>query len=204
LRRRKMNLTQAIENAMSRCVTVSAGNAEGSGVIITTGIILTCFHCLKVDNGIKVNDFNAKVVAVDPTHDLILLSVPTDEFETVRLCDVGLGQQVLTVGNPLSMVKALLFGRVIYQTEKRLIHDTHGAPGISGSGLWDNEGKLVGVNHSVLGAKHIGSHYTIAVPAEMFHDTLAEVFNIVSPTTEEVEKYGTKETGQKVPPPHSQ
>lgn len=185
-----MTLNQAVKNAVRRFVTTEAGSSEGSGVIITTGIVMSCFHSLHVDNGIKVNDVEAEIIAVDPVSDLVLLSLETEEIETIRLGDIGIGQNVLTIGNPMGLSGALLFGRVIWINEKQIIHDMHGSPGISGSALFNYEGEMIGLNHSVLGAKNIGSHYTVAVPSEKMKKILSKIFNIVQPTTEEVQKYG--------------
>jgi S1-C subfamily serine protease len=185
-----MATRQMILNALRRFVTTKAGGASGSGVVITTNVVMTCFHCLKVDNGITVNGVEADIIAVDPKHDLILLSVPTAKFETVRLGDGDLGELVFSVCNPLDYAGTLMFGHICHITSVKLLTDMHGMPGISGSGLFNNKGELVGINHSVVGVKHIGNWMTCAVPSEQMHDVLAKVFNIVQPTSEEVQKYG--------------
>ena len=187
-----MNIVPAVKNAQKRFVVVETKSNSGSGVIIATGIVMTCFHCLHTDSEIKVNDKDAEVVAVDAMHDLVLLSVETEDVETVELGQVSLGEQILSVANPMSMSGALLFGRVIFLTDKRIVHDIHGTPGVSGSGLFNFKGELAGINHSVLGTKHIGSHFTIAIPAEKFQKIISQVFHIVQPTEDEVEKYGVK------------
>ena len=179
-----------VQDAVKRFVTTKAGGCTGSGVIITTGVVMTCFHCLRVDNGILVNDFEADIIAVDPKHDLMLVTAPTEPIDTVRLGTVGLGELVFSVCNPLDYAGALMFGHVCHITDAKVLTDIHGMPGISGSGLFNSKGELVGINHSVIGVKHIGSWMTCAVPSEQMQDILTKVFNIIQPTSEEVQKYG--------------
>jgi S1-C subfamily serine protease len=143
-----------------------------------------------VDSGIKVNDKDADIIAVDPQHDLALLQVETEECQLIHLGEVDYGELVFSVANPLSFTGALMFGHVCFQTEKRIVHDMHGAPGVSGSGLFNNNGELVGVNHSVAGHKHIGSSFTMAVPVLEMRSLLSKAFHIIQPTAEEIQKYG--------------
>lgn len=185
-----MTLEQAVNNADSRYVPLNAGGAIASGVIIGTGFVLTCFHSLRVDNGIKVGDVEAEIIGVDPAHDLALLEVPTIEVEAITLGSVFKGESVFSIGNPHGLSGALLFGRVVFLDDKKILHDMHGAPGISGSGLWDCAGELVGINHSVIGQKHIGNWLTASVPAFHLQKILRSVFRIAQPTDEEIAKYG--------------
>lgn len=179
-----------VRNVMNRYVNIETKNAIGSGITLVTSFILTCFHNLGIDSEIKVNGVVAEIVDVDPIHDLTLLAVPTEEFDQIVLGIACLGEPVFSVGNPMGLSGALLFGRVVFKTDKRVITDIHGQPGVSGSGLFNLDGELLGINNSVLGKKHIGSWLTIATPSENMSKILSNIFHIVIPTIEEVEKYG--------------
>lgn len=187
-----MSPTKAVQNASERYVATDSGKSIGSGVIITTGCVLTCFHTISVDNGISINGIEAEIIAVDPKHDLALLSVPTQERTTIHLADACIGESVVSVGNPHGFNGALLFGRVCFLDDKRVFTDMHGAPGISGAGLFDMNGDLIGVVCSVIGTKNCGNWFTIAIPSKNLMDILAKVFAVVQPTAEEVAKYATK------------
>lgn len=188
-----MTPTIAVKNASERFVVTESGKSIGSAVIVTTGCVLTCFHTISVDNGISINGIEADIIAVDPKHDLALLSVPTKERKTISLANACLGETVFSVGNPHGFSGALLFGRVCFLDENRVFTDQHGAPGISGAGLFNLEGELVGVVGSVIGTKNCGNWFTIAIPTKNMMDILAKVFAITQPTPEEVAKYGKTE-----------
>lgn len=188
-----MNINEACENALWRNVKTVTGSTSGSGVVICTGVVMTCFHCLHVDCEIIVDDEQATILGVDPKHDLCLLSVRTLDAPPIVIAFASLGEEVLSAGNPLTFNDALMFGRIVHIDEERIAHDMHGAPGISGSGLFNTSGCLVGVNHSVTGRKNIGSWLTLAVPSQSLQKILQIALRIVQPTPQDVEKYGVQE-----------
>jgi S1-C subfamily serine protease len=185
-----METKTAVREAVDRYVTVSTGKVLSSGVIITTGVVMTCFHSLSVDSETQVDGVVAEVLAVDTVHDLALLSVTTKEVSLVKLGKGALGEVVFLVGNPMGINGALLFGRVCLKSNLRVISDIHGMPGVSGSGLFNLDGELVGLNNSVIGQKHIGSWLLVALPTELMFKILGNVFRILPATAEDVEKYG--------------
>jgi len=183
------NIKKVVEGVRKRYVSIDTKKAIGSGVILVTNFVLTCFHNLYVDSGIKVGKEEAEIVDVDPLHDLTLLMVKTKELERVILNKAGLGEVVFSFGNPMGLDGALLFGRVVFKTDQRVISDIHGQPGVSGSGLFNLQGELLGINHSVIGKKHIGSWLLCATPSENMGKILSDVFEVVPATAEEVEMY---------------
>ena len=193
-----MSIKTIVQGVMDRYVAIETKNAIGSGIILMTSFVLTCFHCLKVDSSISVNGKEAEIVDIDPINDLTLLAIQTEEFEQIPMGEASLGEPVFSIGNPMGLDGALLFGRVVFRTDKRVIHDMHGQPGISGSGLFNFEGELIGINSSVIGQKHIGSWLTIATPSEnmgkiLSNIFLSNIFQVIQPTLEEIEKYGGAE-----------
>lgn len=184
-----MSPTTAVANASKRYVATDAGKCIGSGIVIATGCVLTCFHTLAVDNGISINGIEAEVMAIDTKHDLALLSVPTVECGAITLAEACLGESVLSVGNPHGFSGALMFGRVCFIDDNRVFTDMHGSPGISGAGLYDLNGDLIGVVCSVIGSKNCGNWFTVAIPSKNLVGILAKVFAIAQPTPEEVAKY---------------
>ena len=105
-----MTERQAIQNAMNRYVAIKNGDqACSSGVIISSGYVLTCFHCLHAGEETKVGGKKATPIAVDPVHDLALLSVPTKRFPLVVLGGVNLAEAVFFVSNPNGFSGVLMF-----------------------------------------------------------------------------------------------
>lgn len=184
-----MDIKKVVDEAISRYVTVTIGD-EGfaSGVIIANNVVLTCFHCIHAGNTEKVDGVEAEIIAVDPLHDLALLSVKTKEVKIVKVGSAALGQVVISVSNPTGMEGTLLFGRVCYLDGKRVVHDMHIQPGSSGSGLFNLQGEMVGVNQKGIDN---GSWLSVALPSELMKKILSRVVHIVTASTEEVKKYGT-------------
>lgn len=164
----------AVQTATDRYVYIETGKGQqGSGVVIYTGLILTCFHNLEAHAGIKVRGKRAEIVKVDPKHDLLLVSVKTKRFDMVQLGSVELADTVVFVSNPNLLSGVLMFGRVGYVSKKMIVHDGHGAPGVSGSGLFNLQSELVGINYAVRGEDVTGNWLTIATPANKFRKVLS-------------------------------
>jgi S1-C subfamily serine protease len=185
-----MTLKTAVDYAVQRYVKVDTQQCAGSGVVIATTCVMTCFHCLHVNSDIHVDGEPAEVIAVDAANDLCLLTCKTVEVDNILLGDAGLGRHVFTVANPMNLSGAILFGQVIWESNKKIVTDIHATSGVSGAGLYNFDGELVGLIHSVMGMKHFGAGYGVATPAELFQKILSTVFHIVAPIADEVQKYG--------------
>lgn len=171
-----MTEQEAVQDAVNRYVLTEIGSdRHGSGVVLTTGFVLTSFHGLLAERGIKVSGKEAQIIAVDTKNDLTLLSVRTKKFAMMKLGSVSLAEQVFLVGNPNNLSGVLLFGRVGYVDKKQIAHDAHGTVGVSGSGLFNLKGELVGVNESVSGSSQGGSWLTIATPANRIMNILSKI-----------------------------
>jgi S1-C subfamily serine protease len=144
-----------------------------------------------------VDEDEATILSVDPEHDLCLLNAPTLDTPPIVMGVANLGEMVLSVGHPLVLDDALLFGRVCKITDDKIYTDQHGTSGVSGSALFNTDGELLGIIHSVMGKKDCGSWFTIAMPAVSLQKILATALRIVQPTPEEIVKFGgTNETSQ--------
>jgi len=143
--------------------------SKGSGVIITaSGRILTNAHVVKDADDIRVtlqdgNDYEAKVVGVDPRADLAVIqlkgNVPTlkpltfGDSSSLRLGDV-----VLAIGDPFGVGKSVTMGIVsakgrggmgIEEYEDFIQTDAAINPGNSGGALVNLKGELIGINTAI-------------------------------------------------------
>lgn len=139
------------EDAWNRSVAVEIGTLEKrmgtcSGVILRTDLVLTAAHCA-VGDVFKIGSELGTVVKVDKPTDLMLLKVKTKPFRMVPFGDVKMAQEVLSVPLFEDFGKVLLFGRVAVITSDQIWVDMKAMPGISGSGLFDLDGRLVGLNN---------------------------------------------------------
>jgi Do/DeqQ family serine protease len=161
--------------------------SKGSGVIVTSsGRILTNAHVVKDADDIKVtlhdgNDYDAKVVGVDPKADLAVIqlkgTVPAlkplsfGDSSTLRL-----GEVVLAIGDPFGVGKSVTMGIVsakgrggmgIEEYEDFIQTDAAINPGNSGGALVNLKGELVGINTAIASKSGGYAGIGFAIPTNM-------------------------------------
>ncbi|MFH2105155.1 MAG: trypsin-like peptidase domain-containing protein [Parcubacteria group bacterium] len=148
----------------------------GTGFIITAdGLILTNRHVVSdtaasytvIDNNDK--EYEAQIMAIDPTNDIALLKIDTNDLPTVELGDssnLKIGQTVIAIGYTLGeyhntvtkgvvsgLGRAITAGSSSGQSTERLenIIQTDAAinSGNSGGPLLTLDGKVIGINTAV-------------------------------------------------------
>jgi S1-C subfamily serine protease len=156
------------------------GTATGSGFEIDgDGTILTNWHV--VENATKVTvsvehgkTAEARVIGKDPSDDLAVLRIPTDDL-TLHPLTLGdsshmqIGDPVLAIGNPFGLARTLTTG-VISASERQiqapngvtiagvLQTDTPINPGNSGGPLLNEAGEVIGINSQIeTSGEHGGS-----------------------------------------------
>jgi Do/DeqQ family serine protease len=161
--------------------------SKGSGVIVTaSGRILTNAHVVKDADDIKVtlhdgNDYDAKVVGVDPKADLAVIqlkgALPAlrpltfGDSSTLRLGDV-----VLAIGDPFGVGKSVTMGIVsakgrggmgIEEYEDFIQTDAAINPGNSGGALVNLKGELIGINTAIASKSGGYAGIGFAIPTSM-------------------------------------
>jgi serine protease Do len=161
--------------------------SKGSGVIVTaSGRILTNAHVVKDAEDIKVtlhdgNDYDAKVIGVDPKADLAVIqlkgNVPVlkplmfGDSSTLRLGDV-----VLAIGDPFGVGKSVTMGIVsakgrggmgIEEYEDFIQTDAAINPGNSGGALVNLKGELIGINTAIASKSGGYAGIGFAIPTNM-------------------------------------
>lgn len=143
---------------MIRGYTESGGVSYGSGVVVGTGKVITNCHIFRSTKQPWISrgedTYTITSVQADRYHDLCLVEAPGLPLKPVPLgkaADIKRGQEVLAIGhsngvpNPLTSAGAVKTtyefdgGRVIRSSAKFLM-------GASGSGIFDLEGNLLGIN----------------------------------------------------------
>lgn len=135
----------------------------GSGVVLQTGLVLTNAHLIGDET--YVDNKLAQVVKYDEKLDLALLRVKTGQFKKVRFGHIKTGQPVHYVGNPGPFHNLVSRGYVLVQDEKHIITDTLPMGGMSGGGLWDEKGHLVGLDEGYYVLN--GAMVAIQIPADV-------------------------------------
>lgn len=179
--------------------------SSGSGVIISQdGYIVTNNHVVSNADEVEITLFNkesfkAQVIGTDPTTDLALLKIDSDNLPHLSFAnsnDVRIGEWVLAVGNPFNLESTVTAGIVSakgrninilkdqYSIESFIQTDAAVNPGNSGGALVDLTGKLIGINTAIATPTGVYAGYSFAVPS-----------NIVSKVAEDLKNYGMVQRG---------
>lgn len=158
-------VSKSVVTILTRQVTLddflmpSVSEGIGSGFSIGNGFIVTSYHVIRNAKDIEIvsrDGFSsdANVIAINPFHDLALLSTNLD-LKALRITDkVKVGEGVLAVGSPLGL-DSVTFG--IVSSVDRTIQSPLGTPlyvlqtdaavnpGNSGGPLVNTKGEVVGV-----------------------------------------------------------
>ncbi len=175
---------QVFESAWRSLVVIKDDEGQGSGVIIRSNIVATNCHVIDGGGDIVVYKHNNRRASTDTTftatvykrdnkHDLCLLRVAglqgspahIREYETLKI-----GENTYALGSPQGFDLSLSTG-IISQlrqgaTNRYIQTDAAISPGSSGGGLFDSNGKLIGILTSKIpdeSAEGIG----FAIPAEL-------------------------------------
>ncbi len=166
--------------------TFEVPQGSGSGFIWDRqGHIVTNFHVVYRANSIQVvlddqTSHDAKIVGVDPDHDLAVLkiSAPKPSLQPLEIGtsqDLLVGQRVLAIGNPFGLDHTLTtgvvsaLGRSIKSINDRTIEgaiqtDAAINPGNSGGPLLNSSGELIGVNTQIISPSGAYAGIGFAVP----------------------------------------
>ena len=145
----------------------------GSGVIVSEdGYILTNNHVIdEADkDGVEVAladgkaKYAARIVATDKSTDVAVLKIDAKNLKAITLADsdkLEVGDVVLAIGNPFGVGQSVSMGIISALGRGLGILGPHGYedfiqtdapinPGNSGGALVDTEGRLVGINQSII------------------------------------------------------
>ena len=148
--------------------------AFGSGVVIAPGRVITNRHVIEDGVTFRVEHdgkkWPAKLIRVDPDHDLAELSVSGLDAPSLHVRDsstLAVGEKVYAIGAPegleLTISEGLISG--LRDFDKGRVIQTSAAisPGSSGGGLFHAQGRLVGITTFYLKE---GQSLNFALPAE--------------------------------------
>lgn len=166
--------------------TFEVPQGSGSGFIWDKkGHIVTNYHVVYGADSIQVvlddqTSHDARVVGVDPDHDLAVLRVSAKKkslfpVEVGTSKNLRVGQRVLAIGNPFGLDHTLTtgvvsaIGRSIKSINNRTIEgaiqtDAAINPGNSGGPLLNSSGELIGVNTQIISPSGAYAGIGFAVP----------------------------------------
>lgn len=174
----------SVKAAQSGVVTVRAIDiedriaGEGSGVVIARATVITNCHVIRYAKSISVNDgkktHSARWTLGDVERDLCRLEVDTLDAPAVTQragATLAIGDRVHAIGNPLglgvSVSSGLISNLLTGDSAPIIVVSASLSPGSSGGGLFDDQGRLVGITTGTMVA---GQNTNIALPVEWIGD----------------------------------
>ncbi len=129
---------------------------QGSGAVIGAGQVITNCHVAQKDKSLQVRQsgkiFKATLQYADPDRDLCQLSVPDLKAPPVALgtaMKLKVGQRVYVIGAPqgleLTLSEGLISSLRPHEGSQYIQTSAAISPGSSGGGLFDDQGRLVGI-----------------------------------------------------------
>jgi S1-C subfamily serine protease len=171
---------------VGRYLYMDTDTSLGSGVIIgPDGLIVTSYHVIydvesesERDREIIITlsdgaNFEGQIVAADETNDLALLKIDAPYalpfLEPAALGGLQVGDIVLAIGNPRNIGQSVSFGIVSALLERgdSFMIQTDAAinPGNSGGALINIEGRLIGINSTIVSESGGSEGISFAIPA---------------------------------------
>lgn len=162
-------VTIQVEDDRGNRVGSGSGLVEGPGSVVTNCHVVVEGERITVQHGGR--PYAAQWVLRDAKRDLCALKVDGLSAPALRLRasnTLAVGETVHAVGNPLGFGLSVSSGTIAalapFQGEARVVVTSAPiSPGSSGGGLFDKDGRLVGVTTVTLG---VGQSLNIALPAE--------------------------------------
>ncbi len=177
--------SEVFKKASSSLVTISTEDWFGSGVLIDgSGVLVTNLHVIRgaekasvrLASGDTYDD--VRVIDVDVRKDLALLKIRGVELPVALFAnsdDVEIGARVYAIGAPkgleLTISEGIVSGRRdSVEGYKLLQTSTALSSGSSGGGLFDEDGRLIGITTSKV---EDGESLNFAIPVNYVRDMLA-------------------------------
>ena len=157
------NIYNNYANAVVVVIALVDNGGLGSGFIIDkTGLVVTNFHVVedinkipeigvvKLDGSIHLA---TDIIAYDKDIDFVIFKIEGDNHETVKLGDsdeIQMGDDVVALGHPkkefYSLTKGIISQIRTKDEIKYFQHDSSIEGGSSGGPLFNNKGKVIGIN----------------------------------------------------------
>ena len=159
--------------------------SEGTGFIISKGIIVTNYHVLAGVYGCEVKLTDGTVfpkvslIKADMDKDIAVIKIPAENFPNLPLGDsekLEVGQEIITIGNPLGLEMSISTGIVSAFRENKsgveYIQITAPvSPGSSGGPLLNKKGAVVGIV-TLQVPSMFGQNLNFAIPIKYLYEVL--------------------------------
>ncbi len=163
-------------------VVILGQEKQGSGVIIDDGrLVVTNAHVVEGEPALRIRlqsgtTVSGELLAADPKADLALLRMPSGRYAAATLGDgypLRAGEPVVAIGAPLGLEQTVSSGEVaaLRELEGQTVIQISVpvSRGSSGGGLFDRQGRLVGITTASI---EKGQNLNFAMPARAVRDLM--------------------------------
>jgi S1-C subfamily serine protease len=167
-------MDNGMAEAKKRCVVVETGNGIfGTGVILETNLVLTNYHVIEDNSGVKVNGKCGVVTRRSAEKDLALIMTDTPHHPRIEFCNAEQAEDVYYVGNPNGHRGFIVPGSVLGIEGGIIYTNAVGMPGFSGSGVWCRKhDKLVSISFASTCAVPHGCPFSLSTPSKTIKEFL--------------------------------
>ncbi len=177
----------------NRFVGQAVTEGGGSGVIFSEdGYIITNNHVVSGANNLKVtlgdgSEYLARLIGTDAKSDLALIKIDANGLVPAEFADSGqiqVGELAVAIGNPLGQLGGTVTDGIVSATarditisgENMTLIQTSAAvnPGNSGGGLFDSNGRLIGVVNAKLSGSEVEG-LAFAIPSNTVINIINEI-----------------------------
>lgn len=163
---------EKIAEMTNRCISAKTSDPEDaevvsnvvSGFIVGHNLVVLPFHLLKHGSEIFVNanKVPARLLRIDTLNDLVLAGAEVKDMSPIKLAeaDPEVLSRVIYVGSPLDMKCVFVPGFINGYTPRYLIANNISQPGTSGSAVYNEAGKLVGMASRIVGSNVNGGWFS--------------------------------------------
>ena len=190
------------KDILNQCVIIYGRNSLGSGCWVDPGgyivtnkhVVAGIFYPKVVDR--EWNEYGARVVAQHSEIDIAVLKVELSSaivpVEIGKVENMIPGDTVYAIGHPIGMAWTITKGIIskfvkTYDHERYIQHDAAVNPGSSGGPLFDEFGRVIGLNTlgtSMFGIDGMAFALDVRMLAEFVEKAIAEDLRRMRPLTE--------------------
>jgi len=158
-------------------VSVQTDRGRGSGVVVGPRLILTNQHVIEDASFIQVyassRQYEATVFRIDASKDACILKISSGSLPPIAairlLEELKIGERVYALGNPEGLEKTfsdgMISGKRFFDGQQWIQITAPIAPGSSGGGLFDGNGRLIGITTAGLDEADL---INFAIPIDAF------------------------------------
>lgn len=187
--------SKCLPSVASISITSANGSGVGSGVVYdAAGDIITNNHVItdaqSIDVTLNGKSYQGTVVGTDPSSDIAVIKINPGQdtlkpIEIANSDDIVVGEWVMSLGSPFGLDQSVSTGIISSLYRSTIMQGQSGNtiytnliqtdaainPGNSGGALVDQNGKLIGINSTIMSSSGTSAGVGFAIPSNLVCET---------------------------------